>query len=118
MKVTAIVATIGVVVALVGLLSLLRPVSTPTQDCGTVAGFLLDGRSNVYIDPNDLPKGVTAAEAKANNAHPCRERVADQTKPGAVVLLGGLTVAVGAALVEMTARGLAWRRRRRARPRR
>lgn len=108
---TAIVATIGVVLALVGLLLSLRPVSTPTQDCGATLGFLLDGRTNEYVDPSDLPKGVTEAEATSNNERPCRERVADAAKPAFGLLGVGLLVGVTAALLEIVSRGLAWRTR-------
>ena len=115
LRVTAIVALVGVVVGLIGFALLLRPVSTPVQDCGTSLVFLLTGRANTYADPADPPAGVTKAEAKANNARPCRTRVADQSLPPALVMVGGVALATGAAVVEMTSRGLAWRRRRRRR---
>jgi hypothetical protein len=115
LRVTAIIATVGVVAALLGLLLMLRPVTTPTQDCGTSIGFLLDGRVNEFVDEQDPPEGVTAAEAKANNADPCRDRVAERAKPAGILIAGGVLVALVATLVEVGDRGLAWRRRRRAR---
>lgn len=111
---TAVIATIGVVVALIGLALLLRPVQTPTQDCGTSLAFLLQGRVNVLVSETDPPEGITPAEAKANNAEPCRTRVAERTKPAAVLLGAGLLAAVGAALVETTVRGRGWLQRRKA----
>ncbi|WP_421117963.1 hypothetical protein ACE2AJ_11130 [Aquihabitans daechungensis] len=115
LRATAVIATIGVVVALLGLVLLLRPVSTPTQDCGTSLAFLLDGRVNEFVSESDPPPGVTAAEAKANNDEPCRDRVAERTKPAAVLLGAGLVAAIGAAVVETAVRTTAWVRRRRAR---
>ncbi|WP_426574965.1 hypothetical protein [Aquihabitans sp. McL0605] len=116
LRATAVVAFVGVIAAVLGFGLLLRSVSTPTQDCGTVIGFILDGRVNVFVDPADPPKGVTAAEAKANNDRPCRERVADQAKAPAIMLVSGLGIAFVAALVEVTHRSFLWRRRRRALP--
>lgn len=110
-RATAIIATIGVVVALLGIGLLLRPVETPTQDCGTALGFLLDGRVNELVSETDPPKGITPAEAKANNASPCRDRVADAAKPAAVLFGAGLVAALGATIVELVVRFAAWRRR-------
>lgn len=115
LRATAIVAAVGTLVALVGLALLLRPVQTPVQDCGTVAGFLLDGRTNEFVDPADPPKGVTRAEAEANNREPCRDRVADAAKPGAAIFVLGLVTATVAATLEVGVRGALWRRRRAAR---
>lgn len=112
---TAVIATVGVVVALLGLALVFRTVSTPTQDCGTAIGFLLDGRVNVFVSEDDPPAGITPAEAKANNAEPCRERVADATKPAAILFGAGMVAAIGAAVVEMTVRCRGWLQRRRAR---
>lgn len=114
LRATAIIATIGVVVALLGLGLMFLPVQTPTQDCGTAIGFLLDGRVNELVSPTDPPKGTTPAEAKANNANPCRSRVADRTKPAAVLFGAGLVAAVGAAGTEIGIRTTWWLRRRRA----
>ncbi len=114
---TAVVAAIGTVLALVGLALLLRPVQTPVQDCGTVAGFLLDGRTNELVDPANPPKGITRAEAEANNREPCRDRVADAAKPGAAIFVLGLVTATVAAAIELGVRGALWRRRRAARRR-
>ncbi|HRW36978.1 MAG: hypothetical protein KDB04_02310 [Acidimicrobiales bacterium] len=115
-RTTALVATVGVVVVLIGLLVLLRPVSTPTQSCGTSLGVLLDGRANEYVyDVQNPPAGITRAEAEANNARPCRERVADIARPAAVAMAVGLVAAVGALIVEVVDRSFAWRRRARGR---
>lgn len=112
---TAVIATIGVVVALLGIVLLLRPVSTPTQDCGTSLGFLLDGRVNVFVSEDDPPAGITPEEARANNAEPCRDRVADRAGPALVLFSAGLVAAIIAAVVEGTVRISGWLRRRRAR---
>jgi hypothetical protein len=98
------VAAIGALVALAGLVGLLRPVSTPVQDCGLAAAFLLDGRTDRFVDPSDPPAGVTAAEATDNNQRPCRERVADVARPAAVALLAGITIGITAAIIEVSAR--------------
>ena len=112
-RATAVIATIGVVVALVGLAMLLRPVTTPTQDCGTSLAFLLEGRVNEFVSVDDPPAGVSAADAEANNAEPCRVRVGERAKPAGVLLLAGLTAAIGAAVVELSVRGAGWWKRRR-----
>lgn len=113
---TAVVATVGVVVALVGLALLARPVSTPVQDCGTAMAFLLDGRTNVVADPANPPAGISAAQARSNNERPCRARVADTARPGAIALAAGTVTAIGALGVEASIRGLdRYRRRRRRR---
>lgn len=112
LQATAIVATVGVVVALLGLVALLRPVSTPVQDCGTAIGFLLDGRTNTFADPADPPEGLTAEEVTANNERPCRERVADAARPGGIAFVVGLLLAVVAFLVEAVARFGSWLARR------
>ena len=103
-RITAAVALVGVLVALVGLALGLRPLATPTQDCGTAATFLLQGRANEYIDPANPPEGITRAEAEANNAEPCQERAGNRALPAGVMLVGGVTVAVVALLVEGAAR--------------
>jgi hypothetical protein len=112
---TAAIATVGVVVAIIGLALVFRPVRTPTQDCGTAIGFLLDGRVNVFVSEDDPPEGITPAEARANNAEPCRDRVADRAKPAGVLFLAGLAVALIAAGVEGAVRLRAWLRARRLR---
>jgi hypothetical protein len=113
LRATAFVATVGVVVALVGIVLLMRPVSTPTQDCGTSLAFLLEGRDNQFVSETDPPKGITVAEAKANNADPCRSRVADRTQPAAVLFGAGLLAAIVATVVEISVRGVAWWKRSR-----
>lgn len=112
---TPVIATVGVVVALLGLAWLLRPVHTPTQDCGTSLGFLFEGRVNVFVSETDPPAGITPAEAKANNAQPCRERVADQVKPAAVLFGAGMVAATAAALTELVIRTRGRLQRRRVR---
>ncbi len=102
LRVTALIAAIGVVVALVGAGLFLRPIQTPTQDCGTVAAFLLQGRSDAPADPDHHP------------TKPCSERVADAVGPGAVLVGAGVVAALGALMVEVVARNLARRRRNRA----
>jgi hypothetical protein len=114
LAVTPVIATIGVAVALVGLLLVLRPVSTPTQDCGTALAFLLEGRVNEFVSETDPPEGVTKAEAKANNAEPCRVRVADRTEPAAVLFGAGMVAALGATFTEIVVRLQGWLRRRKA----
>lgn len=104
---TAPLATLGVVVALVGVAILALPVHSPLQDCGTAFGFLVDGRVDVYGDPANPPEGLTRAEVEATNAKPCRPRVADRARPAAVAILSGLVLAVAAAIVEIVVR---WRR--------
>jgi hypothetical protein len=104
-----------VLVALLGLAVMARPVETPTQDCGSGIVFLLDGRTNEFVDPADPPSGATAEDATANNERPCRERVAASARPGAVMLGTGLLVALAAVVVEVAGRGVAWRRRVRTR---
>lgn len=103
-RITAAVALLGVLVALVGLGLGLRPLATPTQDCGTAATFLLQGRPNEYVDPSNPPEGITSAEAEANNAEPCQERAGNRALPAGLLLVGGITVAVVALLVEGAAR--------------
>ena len=115
LRATAAIATVGVIVALLGVVVLLRPVTTPTQDCGTSLAFLLEGRVNELVSESDPPQGVTPAEAKANNTEPCRDRVAERTKPAAVLFGAGLIAAVGAAVVETVLRSTAWFLRRRDR---
>jgi hypothetical protein len=114
LRATPVLATVGVVLALVGLALLLRPVHTPAQDCGTSLAFILGGRVDVQVSETDPPEGITPAEAKANNAQPCRHRVAEQVGPAAVLFGVGLVAALGAAAVEVALRLSAWLRRRRA----
>lgn len=103
-RATAIVGLVSVLVALVGVGLALRPLSTPTQDCGTPASFLLRGKVNVYVDPENPPEGTSRAEAEANNAEPCQERAANQAKPAGILVVGGTLVGVAALLVEWMVR--------------
>jgi hypothetical protein len=109
-RVTAAVAVIGLLLAVAGIWLATRPVSTPVQDCGAAAAFLLDGRVNVHADPESPPEGLTAAEVEDNNERPCQERAANQAAPGAVLIVVGTLIGLGAGLVEALAR---WRWRRR-----
>jgi hypothetical protein len=115
LAVTPWVAAAGALVALLGLVGLLRPVTTPVQDCGVAAAFLLDGRTNQFANPDAPPDGLTAAEVTANNERPCRDRVADVARPAAIALLVGTAVGIVTAIVEIATR-LALRRHRRRSP--
>ncbi len=114
LRAAPMIATVGVIVAIVGLVALARPVETPVQDCGTAIGFLLDGRVNVYANPAAPPEGLTAEEVTANNERPCRVRVAATARPGAILVAAGVAAAVIALVSEVTARILLRRRRHRA----
>jgi hypothetical protein len=103
-RVTAVVALVGVLLALVGLGLGLQPLATPTQDCGTAATFLLQGRVNEYVNPADPPPGITRAEAEANNAEPCQERAGNRALPAGALLVGGTLLAAVAVLVEAAVR--------------
>lgn len=103
-RVTAIVALVGVLVALLGLFLGTRPLTTPTQDCGTPATFLLRGKQNVFVDPGNPPQGTTKAEAKANNDTPCQERAFNRALPAGILLVGGTLVALIALIVEWAVR--------------
>lgn len=112
LRATAWVATAGLVAALIGVALLARPVQAPLQDCGSVYGFLRDGRVDVYGDPDNPPAGASKADVEANNAEPCRPRVADAALPSAVLIPLGTVVALVAAVVEAVARYRLRRRRR------
>ncbi len=114
--VTVVVATVGVVIALIGVVWGTRPLQTPTQDCGTAFSFLLDGRLNVFVDPNDPPSGVTPADAEANNQEPCQERAANRARPAGALAVGGTLLATAAAAVDVSARTVRWYRRDRMPP--
>lgn len=100
----ALIALLGVLVAVAGLGLALVPVRTPTQDCGTPMAFLLRGRVDVLVDPVSPPTGITPAEAKANNARPCQQRSAARGLPALVLVLVGTTIGLIAATVEVTIR--------------
>lgn len=106
----AVVATLGVLVALVGLVWGTRPLSTPTQDCGTPFSFLLDGEVDIYVSTENPPEGVTPAAAAANNAAPCQERAADRALPAGALVVGGTLVGAVAAAVELGTRAWRWYR--------
>lgn len=99
-QITAVVATVGVLLALAGLASSARPLSTPTQDCGTALTYLTQGRVNEFVDPDDPPAGVTKAEALANEADPCQERAANRARPAGALVIGGTLLALVALIVE------------------
>lgn len=110
--VTAWVALAGLVVAFIGIAVLLRPLSTPIQDCGTAAGFLLDGRADQVANPNDPPAGTTKADVLDNNAKRCQERAANRARPAGVAVVGGTLIGLVAVLVEA---GVRWRWRTKVR---
>ena len=103
-RITAVVAFVGVLVALLGMVLLTRPLKTPTQDCGTPITFLTGGKQNVFVDPKSPPKGVTKAEAKANNDEPCQERAFNRALPAGILVVGGTFTALVAMVVETALR--------------
>lgn len=105
-RVTAWVALAGLVVAFIGMAVLLRPLRTPIQDCGTAAGFLLDGRVDQVANPDDPPEGATKADVLDNNAERCQERAANRARPAGAAVVGGTLIALIAVLVEVIVR---WR---------
>lgn len=114
LRITAGLAIVGVLLAAFGLYRATRTVETPVQDCGVAAAFILDGRVNEFADPDEPPAGLTAAQVRDNNDDPCQERAADQAGPGALLIVTGTAVGLGAVVVEALFR---WRwRRRRQRP--
>lgn len=98
--------------ALVGTWIATRAVQTPLQDCGVSAAFLLDGRVNLYADPDDPPAGRSQAEVLDNNDRPCQERAANQARPGALLIVAGTALGLGALIVELLLRSR-WRARAR-----
>jgi len=104
LTVTAISGFLGILLALGGVAWLARPLATPTQDCGTAFSFLSEGKLNVYVDPANPPKGITAAEAEANNAKPCQALAGDRARPAAGLVMIGTASALLAAIVELAAR--------------
>ena len=114
LRIAPVVALVGIVVALMGIGLVSRPLSTPTQDCGTALTFLLDGEPNQWVSVENPPDGVTADQARANNDHPCQERAANQARPAAVLVFLGTLVALTAAITEAVTRNLDRRRHIRA----
>lgn len=106
--VTAWVALAGLVVAFIGIGVLLLPLRTPLQDCGTAAGFLLDGRVDEVANPDDPPAGTTKADVLDNNATRCQERAANRARPAGMAVVGGTLVGLVAVLAEA---GMRWRLR-------
>lgn len=83
-----------------GLVFGLLPVRNPkVQDCGTPLAFVLTGRVDGFVDPNNPPKGVTPKEAENANRKPCRKRVAPRAARSAELLLGGLVSGVTGAVM-------------------
>lgn len=109
-RVTAVVAFVGVLLALLGLGLSARPLATPTQDCGTAFTFLVTGQLDQFVDPANPPEGVTEAEAEANNAEPCQERAAARAVPAGALVIGGTLLGLAALLAESTVRFVAARR--------
>lgn len=103
-RVTALVALLGVLVAVGAVGWGGWPLRTPTQDCGTAATFLIGGRVNQFVDPSNPPDGITPAEARANNQEPCQERAGNRALPAGVVLVSGTLIALLALIVEFFVR--------------
>lgn len=106
--VTAAIALAGVAIAGLGMVLGLRPVQTPTQECGSAFGFILDGRVNQYVDVRNLPPGVSRSAALSNNETPCQERAANRARPAGILVVGGGLVGLAAAAVEALVRAR-WR---------
>ena len=104
-SVTPVFAAIALVLIVAGAIVLAIPVENPkVQDCGAPAVFVLTGRPDVFVDPANPPKGLTAAQARSANANRCQERVAARAVPGAILLAIGLVIGLVAAIVEWLAR--------------
>ena len=111
MRLTAVFALMGVLLAFVGIALAARPLHTETQDCGSAGSFLLDGRVNEFVDPANPPTGVTSAEAKANNVQPCQQRAANRGWPAGILVVGGTFAALTALIAEVIVRATFGRRR-------
>lgn len=86
------------------------PVRNPkVQDCGAPIVFVLTGRVDAFVDPTHPPKGITAKEATAANARPCRKRAAPRVLHSGELLLAGLVVGLGGVAMLLIGRS---RRRR------
>ena len=110
-RVTSLVAFLGILLAVAGLVLAAQPLHTETQNCGTAGSFLLDGRVNEFVDPTQPPAGITSAEAKANNAEPCQERAANRAWPAGILVVAGTLVALLSLTGEFMVRAVAGRRR-------
>ena len=115
LRVAPLLALTGVLVALVGIGLVLRPLSTPTQDCGTALTFLLDGEPNQWVSVDQPPEGVSPDQARDNNEHPCQERAANQARPAGALVFLGTFVGLVAAISEIAVRNVDRRRLRRSR---
>lgn len=104
LQVTAVAGFVGVLIALAGIGYVAMPLRTPIQDCGTAATFLVDGRVNVFANPQDPPAGASSTDVQANNDEPCQERAADRALPGAAAILAGTLLALGALVLEFFTR--------------
>lgn len=119
LRVPAVVTVVGLVVAAVGAVIGFWPLSTPTQDCGTAASFMIQGRVNVFVNPDNPPEGITPDEARANNAEPCQERAANRGLIALALVVGGALAGVVSVITEATIRlrsRLRWRRLHRTSP--
>ena len=101
---TAWLASLGVLIALSGVVVLALPVHTPIHDCGSTFAYLYDGRYEPPTDPAKPPKGHTAAQVRRANAKPCRPRVADRAVLAAELILPGLALSLVAAGAEIVIR--------------
>lgn len=98
---STVAAWVGLALILAGLVVGSVPVRSPkVQDCGAPLAFVLTGRVDVFVDPNNPPRGFTPKQAVAANKRPCRTRVAPRAVRSAELLLGGLLVGLtGVALL-------------------
>lgn len=102
---STIAAWICLALILAGLAVGSVPVRTPiVQDCGTPLAFVLTGRVDRFLDPNNPPRGVTAKEAEAANKRPCRKRVAPRMVRSAELLLGGLVAGLAGVVMLLVGR--------------
>lgn len=107
-RVTVAGAALSLVGFAVALVLLVLPVRVPeVQDCGTAAGFLLDGRIDTVPDAEGriLDAGgsvVTLADDVAETARraPCSSRVADRAVPAAVLVATSTLLGLVALSVE------------------
>ena len=104
-SVTPVFAAIALALILIGAVVLSIPVENPkVQDCGAPVVFVLSGRPDVLVDPDNPPDGLTKAEAEAANDQRCQARVAERAVPGGILVAAGLLIGLVAAVVEWLAR--------------
>ncbi|MDQ6697030.1 MAG: hypothetical protein M3Z46_06180 [Actinomycetota bacterium] len=93
---STIMAWASLALILAGVVFASVPVRNPkVQDCGAPIVFVLTGRVDAFVDPTHPPHGMTAKEATAANARPCRKRAAPRVLHGSELLLGGLVLGLG-----------------------